>query len=88
MLQIKTRNRQVRITSLAKRRSLTVAQILDPTQRDEKCVREHLRAWSDQGVVRLAAGGKAYAMTAAVLKNGEERIVCLARSQGCTESRL
>lgn len=48
---------------LAKRRSLTVAQILELTQRDEKCVREHLKTWSAQGVVRLAAGGKAYALT-------------------------
>lgn len=49
---------------LDKRRSLTFAQILELTQRDEKCVREYIQNWSEQGVLRIAAGGKAFALTA------------------------
>jgi len=55
-------------SELLKRRSLTFAQILELTQRDDKCVREYLQMWGEQGVVCLAAGGKAYALTVGSLK--------------------
>ena len=42
-------------SELAKRRSLTFEQILDLTQRDEKCIREYLNKWSAQEIVRESA---------------------------------
>lgn len=60
-------------TTLARCRTLTFVQILDLTQRDEKCVREYLQTWTKQGVVRMAAGGKAYALTAVcITRMGQE----------------
>ena len=55
-------------SELAKRRSLTFEQILDLTQRDEKCIREYLNKWSAQEIVRESAVQGEYVLVPKALR--------------------
>jgi len=73
-------------SELLKRRSLTFAQILDLTQREDKCICECLRAWMKQGVIRESAVQGEYVLVPNVFRKMTGRAVYVRQSDAEIEA--